>query len=167
MTDPRILILGAGKYQRTEGAFHVDRIKFEGIDLQFDLDMPIWNAPMHPQLKATYGFDPFADNTWEQISAVHLVEHLKSLINFMDEAHRILKPGGTLYIETPVAGGDYDLTHSDPTHIRCYRKHTFINYFTLQGIAAFGYTDKPCAILHLEEKNNNLIFHGTPIKSII
>jgi hypothetical protein len=96
--------------------------------------------------------------------AIHLVEHLNNLLDFMDESWRVLKKGGALYIETPEAGADLDLQFADPTHIRCYRKHTFINYFTLIEAPKFGYTDKYWAIMHIESKNNNLIVHLTPLK---
>lgn len=67
----------------------------------------------------------------------------------MDQAHELLKEGGVLEIETPNAGVNYDLTHCDPTHIRCYRKATFTNYFTPKGIEKFGYTNKAWEILEL------------------
>jgi SAM-dependent methyltransferase len=122
---------------------------FEGIDVVHDLNEPPW---------------PFKDNSFDSIVAIHLIEHLKDLIYFMEECHRIIKPGGTLYIETPNAGSDPDLEFADPTHIRCFRPHTFINYFTLEGIDKFGYTDKCWGNLHIEVKNNILIVHTMPIK---
>lgn len=144
------LVLGAGIWWNKQGFETLCDIRpFDGIDVVHDLNETPW---------------PFADNSFDSVVAIHLVEHLKDLISFMNEAHRIIKPGGSLYIETPNAGADPDLEYADPTHIRCYRPHTFINYFTLEGIDKFGYTDKCWGSLHIEAKNNILIVHTMPIK---
>lgn len=123
---------------------------FPNVDFVIDLNKTPW---------------PFENDSFDEVSAIHVVEHLNSLIDFMDESWGLLTKGGSLYIETPEAGADLDLQFADPTHIRCYRLHTFINYFTRAGVAQFGYTDKAWAIMHLESKNGNIIFHGQPIKS--
>lgn len=146
------LIVGAGKHTpKAIGDVFLDIRQFEGVDVVWDLNITPW---------------PFHEGDFIHVSAVHVVEHLNSLIEFMNEAHRVLIPGGSLYIETPLAGADPDLEFADPTHVRCYRKHTFINYFTPEGIERFGYTDKAWAIVHLEIVNNCIVFHGYPIKSI-
>lgn len=133
------LVLGCGpQWPRRYGSHretYVDRIKFsDDIDVAHDLDVTPW---------------PFADNSYDEVVAVHLVEHLRALVPFMDECWRVLRPGGHLYIVTPEAGSDWDLTHADPTHVRCYRRHTFINYFTRAEAPKFGYTDKHWAIVDL------------------
>ena len=146
--DYQKVILGAGKYQRQDGWLTLDQFAFDGIDYVHNLESEL----------------PFTNNSILELSAIHVVEHLSSLVNFMNECHRVLIQGGSLYIETPEAGANDDLQFADPTHVRCYRKHTFINYFTLAGIEAFGYTKKAWAILHIETKDGNIIFHGQPIK---
>lgn len=144
------LVVGCGpEWPKTKDDVFLDRIKFSGVDVVHDLNVVPW---------------PFGDGTFDEVSAIHVVEHLQSLLSFMDEAHRVLKPGGSLYIETPEAGGNFDLTHADPTHVRCYRKHTFINYFTRAEAHKFGYTNRLWAILHLEVRNAVIIVHLSPIK---
>lgn len=144
------LILGAGiNHQREDHKFAVDILHSPNIDLVHDLNVTPWPLPSDQFIHA---------------SAMHVVEHLQSLISFMNECHRVIQKGGTLYIETPLAGGDPDLEFADPTHVRCYRKHSFINYFTLEGIAKFGYTDKAWAILHISDANSILVVHLTPLK---
>lgn len=148
----RILILGCGKHikEKQEGHTYLDIRPFQNVDIVHDLDIQPY---------------PIESDSYEHISAIHVVEHLRTyLIPFMDECHRILKRGGSLYLETPLAGSNIDLEFADPTHVRCYRKHSFINYFTLEGVENFGYTDKAWAIVELKEVNGNLIFHGYPIK---
>lgn len=144
------LILGSGpNWPKRKDDIFLDVRPFAGVDVVHDLDDCPW---------------PFKTDAFNEVSAIHVVEHLQNLVAFMDECHRVLKPGGSLYIETPEAGADLDLQFADPTHIRCYRKHTFVNYFTRAEAPKFGYTDKLWSIWHLESKNGNLIFHGQPIK---
>lgn len=144
------LILGPGpRWEKKEGDVFCDIRQFGNIDVVHDLNKCPW---------------PWPDKTFVHASAVHVVEHLNSLIDFMNEAHRVLKPGGSLYIETPLAGVNPDLEFADPTHVRCYRIHSFANYFTLEGIEAFGYTDKAWNIHVLRVQNDCIVFHGYPIK---
>lgn len=147
----KTLILGCGKHhEKQEGQTLVDIHHFNGVDYVQDLNNPWIFA---------------GDKTFDRIWAIHLVEHLNSLVQFMDEAWRVLKDGGSLYIETPLAGGDPDLEFADPTHKRCYRRHSFINYFTIEGIEKFGYTDRAWSILELREtKDGIIIFHGMPLR---
>lgn len=147
----KTLVLGAGAhvYEKLPNHTYVDIFPFQNIDTVFDLNEKRW---------------PWRDLEYTRIQAIHLVEHLSSLVNFMDECHRVLSIGGTLYLETPLAGANPDLEFCDPTHVRCYRKHTFTNYFTVEGIAKFGYTQNAWSILHLDVKDDCIIFHGMAIK---
>ncbi len=146
--DCKKVILGAGKHQRQEGWETLDQFPFDGIDYVHNLNNEF----------------PFLSNSITELSAIHVIEHLDDLLNFMDECHRVLCKGGSIYLETPEAGANPDLEFADPTHVRCYRKHTFINYFTLAGIEAFGYTNKAWAILHIASEDGILKVHLTPIK---
>lgn len=130
------LIVGAGKhYKKHDCDVTLDIRPFPNIDVICDLNYQPW---------------PFQACEFSYIYAIHVVEHICSLIAFMDEAHRILNRGGELHIETPNAGVNPDLEFCDPTHVRCYRPYTFYNYFTPEGIAKFGYTDKAWKILSME-----------------
>lgn len=144
------LILGAGKHWvKEKGDTFVDIRNFDNVDTIWDLNITPW---------------PFPDSAYDHVSACHLVEHLKDLISFMDECHRVLTPGGSLYLTTPLAGVNPDLEFSDPTHVRCYRVHTFVNYFSLEGIQQFGYTDKAWNFFVLRVCNDILEVHAYPIK---
>jgi SAM-dependent methyltransferase len=144
------LILGSGKWtEKLFGDIFCDIREFDNVDVVHDLNRRPW---------------PWRDNTFLHVSAIHLVEHLPDLISFMDEAWRVLQPGGSIYIETPEAGGNFDLTHTDPTHVRCYRLYTLHNYFSPEGIQQFGYTDRPWGILKQEVNNGVIIWHASAIK---
>ena len=36
---------------------------------------------------------PFADRTFDQLRAIHVIEHLTNVIRSMEEFHRLVKPG--------------------------------------------------------------------------
>lgn len=143
------LILGPGpRWVKEPVDTFCDIRQFGNIDVVHDLNKP-W---------------PFESDKYQHVSAVHLIEHLDSLLHFMNEAHRVLAPGGSLYIETPLAGGDADLEFADPTHKRCYRIHTFVNYFSPEGVDKFQYTDRAWNFFHLQVKDNCIFVHAYPIK---
>ena len=143
------VILGPGSaHRKKEDHFLVDIVDFPGVDLIHDLNITPWPIP-----------DGFALH----VNASHVVEHLQNLPAFMDECWRICNPGGTLFIETPDANGDQNLIWADPTHVRPYVKHTWVNYYTVEGIEKFGVSRHAWAILHLEAKNDVIRIHLQPI----
>ena len=148
----KLLSLGAGK-QRFTDYEHQDRLPFQGIDHWFDLNDDVW---------------PLEFDHYDKVICYHCVEHLDSLIHFMDRVWCILKPNGILEIATPNAGMNPDLTNCDPTHKMCYRPGTFENYFTPHGIEKFGYTNKAwkmdISTYNLELPNDCIRVIATPIK---
>ena len=44
---------------------------------------------------------PWASESFDAITCMHVVEHLRSMTNLWREVGRVLKPGGRVYIETP------------------------------------------------------------------
>lgn len=147
------LIVGAGKKTiKEEGDIFLDIRPFENIDVVHDLNKLPW---------------PFEDSSVEGICAIHVVEHLNSLLDFMNECHRILKPGYSLYLETPRAGANNELEFADPTHVRCYTVYSFLNYFTPEGIDNFGYTEKGWNIFlcrPIPSQPDCLQIHAYPLK---
>lgn len=141
------LHLGCGN-KIVPGFINVDKLHLPGVDVQWDLNNLPW---------------PWEDASVCEIIANHVVEHLScGLVAFMDEAWRLLMPGGTLYIEVP-DGADPDLAWCDPTHIRPYRPHSFKNYFTLPGILNWHETDKAWSILYCDSDGHVVKFHGMPV----
>lgn len=96
------LDLGCGK-NRKEGFIGVDTIKFDNVDIVADLTQP-W---------------PWEDNTVSEVNCSHFVEHLEARerIHFVNELHRVLKPGAKAYITVPCWSSSRaygDMTHKWP-----------------------------------------------------
>jgi SAM-dependent methyltransferase len=84
---------------------------------------PWINCDFHPMTPADKWFDmglqswPFDDASADEISAHHCLEHMENadaLCWVMQEAYRVLIPGGTFEIEVPHPRSDFFL--ADPTH---------------------------------------------------
>lgn len=143
------VILGPGSaHVKQAGELLVDVLDFEGVDIIHDLNITPW--PIHDGLAL-------------HINASHIVEHLKSLPAFMDECWRLCHPGGTLYIETPDANGPMELVWADPTHVRPYVVHTWINYYTVEGIEKFGVSKHAWSILFIQSKGGIIRLHLMPL----
>jgi SAM-dependent methyltransferase len=93
-----VLELGCGR-TKTPGALGVDSSPdATAADLIADLNFPL----------------PFADNAFDEVRAVHVIEHLKDVMRAMEEMHRVARPGGTIYLVTPHYT-DF-ISWCDPTH---------------------------------------------------
>jgi len=81
-----------------EGFLSVDIC--EPADVVFDLSRAPW---------------PWPDSSVEEIEALDVFEHLPNRIQTMNEAWRVMIPGGRLHVQTPNAakGGGFA---QDPTH---------------------------------------------------
>ncbi|MFQ5926228.1 MAG: methyltransferase domain-containing protein [Terriglobia bacterium] len=103
---PRMLDVGCGR-NKYPGAVGVDRNPATDADLLCDLSCPPY---------------PFHESSFDEIRAVHVVEHLEDVIKFMEEMHRLLRPAGRLYLVTPhyTDSGSF----RDPTH------HWHLNSFS-------------------------------------
>lgn len=77
---------------------------------------------------------PFADNSVGVIRASHVLEHLKDPIHAMNEAFRVLAPGGWLLIEVPSTDGRG--AFQDPTHVSFWNENS-IWYYTKREFARF------------------------------
>lgn len=114
--SPAIKInLGAGA-DCLDGYVNVDHLDLPGIDVVHNL----MNFPY-----------PFDDASATEIKAIDVVEHLANytadnrptVIAFVEEAHRILKPGGILFMQTPRY--DADFLWIDPSHVRGFHEQSF------------------------------------------
>jgi len=132
------LDLGCGLHKKPN-CLGVDRTYLPGVDYVHDLEETPW---------------PFKDGQFEALYATHLLEHIANLIPFMNEAHRILKPGGKFEIYVPLAidvdGGIHPGAFQDPTHVRFFVKESF-SYFTGRA-ETVPYGILPWVLEHYEER---------------
>jgi predicted SAM-dependent methyltransferase len=73
---------------------------------------------------------PTGDNTVSAIRASHVMEHIpagQERIDVMNEAHRVLRPGGVFEIIVPLMVGTWHAI-ADPTHVSYWCKESF-HYF--------------------------------------
>jgi SAM-dependent methyltransferase len=101
------LNLGCGS-QPEPGWVNLDAADIPGVDVVHDLDVFPW---------------PFKDGEAEEIKAFDVYEHVSSPLEFVAECHRILQPGGVLYIHT--AYWKNEDSYRDPTHKRFLTEGSF------------------------------------------
>ena len=107
----RILDVGCGR-NKYAGAIGIDRNPATRADVLCDLNRPPY---------------PFADGSFDEIRAVHVVEHVEDVIALVEELHRLLRLGGRLLVVTPHYT-DF-ASFCDPTH-RWHLNSFSFRYFT-------------------------------------
>ncbi len=117
--EVRTLDVGCG-LRKAAGAIGIDRNPAVRPDVLCDLD------------RFPY---PFRDGAFDRVRAVHVLEHLSDLIRAMEEFHRLLRPGGRVYIVTPHYS-DFS-SYCDPTHRRHLSSYSF-RYFG-ESHGGYGY----------------------------
>jgi SAM-dependent methyltransferase len=111
----RILDVGCG-ISKYPGAIGIDMNAHTAADVLCHLDR---------------GKLPFADSSFDEIRAVHLIEHVADPVATMEELHRVARSGGTIFIVTPHYS---DLaSYTDPTHRRHLSSESF-HYFYPKGL---------------------------------
>lgn len=115
--EPLNISLGAGmEPEQGDEWVNLDIVDLPEIDVVHNLMQFPW---------------PFDDNSADYIKAKDLIEHMANytpdnrpaVIAFMEECYRIMKPGATLWIQTP--SWDADFLWIDPTHVRGFDIRSF------------------------------------------
>jgi len=115
----KILDVGCG-IRKAAGAIGIDRNPASKADVLCDLD------------RFPY---PFADSAFDRLVAIHVIEHVADVIRAMEEFHRLVKPHGSIRIETPHYT-DFS-SFCDPTH-RSHLNSFSFRYFG-ENHGGFGY----------------------------
>lgn len=111
---PKRLHLGCGK-TILPGWVNLDLLPGAGVDVVADLDK-CGEVPL-----------PFEADTFDEFLAAHLFEHIRNPLPFMQELHRVAKPGAKAVFRVPY--GSSDDAFEDPTHVRRCFMNTF-GYFS-------------------------------------
>ncbi len=106
----QILDVGCGR-AKERGAIGLDINPSSDADVIADLNHYPW---------------PLASNSFDRILCRHIVEHVVDLVKFMEEIHRVARPGALVEIVTPHFSNRYGFT--DPTHRRYLGWRSF-DYF--------------------------------------
>lgn len=111
-------------------------------------------APGFESLDLVGGVDlngawPLADSSVGVLRAVDAVEHLQRPIHTMNEAHRVLAPGGWMLIEVPSTDGRG--AFQDPTHVSFWNSNSFW-YYTDRDFARYVPESRArFQLIHLED----------------
>ncbi len=81
---------------------------------------------------------PLAADSFDLIVCLHVLEHVQNLVACVTELHRVLKPGGLLFVEVPYFSSVYFF--SDPTHVHAFTTRSFDYYVEGTDVVAFGYS---------------------------
>lgn len=144
----KIYVLGSGPVVNPlQDHVYVDKMPFKGVSQTFDFELTPW---------------PIKDGAAKHLNITHVMEHIKNFHSFMDECWRICSPGGSLFFEVPNVKS-VDLAFSDPTHVRYFTPHTFINYLTVEGVHQHGQFKHAWTFVHLDTTNNVIRGHLFPV----
>ncbi|GAA0403550.1 hypothetical protein GCM10009530_64440 [Microbispora corallina] len=105
--EPRVVDIGCGDVKQHPGNIGVDVRPTPSVDVVADLVDGV----------------PLADESLDQVFAVHVLEHLLDFLPLLRECHRILRPGGVLHVLAPWWG--HVNAVADPTHVRLVDVQTF------------------------------------------
>jgi SAM-dependent methyltransferase len=103
----RILDIGCGT-AKTEGAIGVDIAPLSGVDV-------IVNASKFPY--------PFADDSFDAVYVLDVIEHLPDTVGVMEEIYRISRPDARVFIR--VVNWNHRYSAMDPTHVGLFTEHSF------------------------------------------
>ncbi len=94
----KVLDVGCGQ-RKLPGSIGMDIVKNSQADIIYDASVTPW---------------PFEDNSFDLIFTNHFLEHVYDLFGFLEETHRVLKPGGRFIAQVPY----FRCTdaYGDPTH---------------------------------------------------
>jgi SAM-dependent methyltransferase len=119
--DSRVKILDVGcGINKYAGSIGIDRNPASRADVIVELD------------RFPY---PFRDQSFDQVRAIHVIEHVSDVVRTMEEFFRLVRPGGRIVIVTPHYT-DFS-SFCDPTH-RWHLNSFSFRYFG-EDNAGYGY----------------------------
>ena len=101
------LNLGSGN-EIKDGFINVDFNQNKGVDIVHDLNKHPW---------------PFENDTFKEVFAENVIEHLDNFIHVMEEIYRVTKPNASIKISVPYWNSSF--AYIDPTHKKGFHEHTF------------------------------------------
>jgi SAM-dependent methyltransferase len=121
--DWKILEVGSGPNRLFPHSTTLDIFAGCEPDILHDL-----NAPPYP----------IPDDAYDLVVCLHVLEHVQNLVGATTELHRVLKPGGLLFVEVPYFTSVHFYT--DPTHVHAFTSKSFEYYVEGTAVSKFGYS---------------------------
>lgn len=107
-----IIEIGCGEKKKDPASIGIDLVALHGVDIVANLEN---------------GLEFIPDNSVDEISSSHVLEHIVNFEALMKDIHRILKPGGLHKVTVPHFSNPH--YYSDFTHKRFFGLYTF-EYFS-------------------------------------
>ena len=137
-----ILNLGAGNKKRAD-AVNLDLSADTHPDVVHDLEKRPW---------------PFPDNTFREVHAYDVLEHLSDTLAALEELHRICQPGARVKLTVPHFSSANAFV--DPTHKRFFSAQTF-QYVTGEHEFSF-YTRTRFRLVH-----RSIVFEPSLVNKVV
>jgi len=90
---------------------NLDKWNYKGVDVVWDLE----KTPL-----------PFEDNTFDEVYASNILEHIHNLKELMKDLHRITKHGGIIRINVPFYNSPYAISSLD--HVQFFEYNSWQNF---------------------------------------
>lgn len=153
---PRVLILGGSILGKGMEEFHARE------DIEF-IDSDVAFGPLTKLVCDAHGL-PFADGSLDAVVAQAVLEHVADPYRVTSEIHRVLKPHGLVYAETPFM----QPAHSTPFD---FHRFTYVGYrrvfrsFELLGMGPVGGPGQ--AVGHQWESFLVSFFEAKPLRAVM
>lgn len=138
----RVLNLGCGR-RRVEGAVNVDVTAETSPDVLHDLNVRPW---------------PFADDSFDEVLAHDVIEHLAETIATLEEIHRVCRRGARVELTVPHFSCSNAFT--DPTHRHFFGRFSF-------GYVTEGHELSFYSRARFVERSCRIIFHPTLLNKLV
>ena len=81
---------------------------------------------------------PFKDSSFDEVRAVHVLEHIQNIVKVANEVSRVLRAGGRFHIIVPLFPSVGSI--ADPTHVRYFVPETFPYFVREKALPGLKHT---------------------------
>ena len=162
-----LIDIGCGKMPYKEYIKNKSTVKsYSGIDIESPLGY-------HNAIQPDYFWDgkklPFAECSFDTAFCTEVLEHVPDTIKFLEEAYRILRPGGTFFFTTPFLWPLHDVPYDEYrfTSFAMERLLTRAGFSSLELRALGGWHESLAQLIGLWLKRSSIRGLSGPKKRIL